>query len=75
MSQLTGVHILERLMQERKLTQEQLGLLLGCTKGRVSQIIREEKPSNEALLRTSEVLHVNLMELVDGEGRWLRFDV
>ena len=33
----TRVHVLERFMLERKLTQEQLGLLLGVTKARVSQ--------------------------------------
>ena len=72
----TRVHVLERIMHERSLTQEQLGLLLGgVTRGRVNQLLVTGKPSNELLLRVATALHVSLLSLVDGEGSWLWFDV
>ena len=74
MTETTSVHVLERLMQERRLTQEQLGLLLGVTRQRVHQMLSGTKPSDALLLRVARELHITIRDLVDDNGKWKRYD-
>ena len=71
----TRIDVLERYLQQRSLTQEQFGLLLGgVSRQRVNQLLSAKHPTNDLLLRVAEALHVGIFELVDGNGDWLWFD-